>query len=279
MGFGALAMFSNVANAEMCRDFDDDMNVVEYECGTSLQKALEQQKQKKLEQEQKKKESFSEDDFFAEFDKKSSAKKSGTRGQSGSNKNTELQKYFGGNLLYAPSVKLDSDYGSVSIGNGYGITAAVGIARDQLRGDIEFKYMTGMKFHGIYEEYFGYTSKVSEETVKFSNINLMLNGYCDIITFGAITPFVGGGLGFTHVSVRDDESYQFYDSYLNLVGGGNDSSTKTYFTYAWQIGAGVSIKVNKSIAVDFAYRYNGTGKIEEVNMFSHELLLGGRVMF
>ena len=35
-----LAMFSNVANAAICKDFDDDMNLVEYECGTSLAAAI-----------------------------------------------------------------------------------------------------------------------------------------------------------------------------------------------------------------------------------------------
>ena len=41
-----LAMFSNVANAAICKDFDDDMNLVEYECGTSLAAAIKANKAK-----------------------------------------------------------------------------------------------------------------------------------------------------------------------------------------------------------------------------------------
>ena len=41
-----LAMFSNVANAAICKDFDDDMNLVEYECGTSLDAAIKANKAK-----------------------------------------------------------------------------------------------------------------------------------------------------------------------------------------------------------------------------------------
>lgn len=40
------AMFSNVANAAICKDFDDDMNLVEYECGTSLSAAIKANKEK-----------------------------------------------------------------------------------------------------------------------------------------------------------------------------------------------------------------------------------------
>lgn len=51
-----LAMFVGIANAEICKDFDNDFNVIEYECGTSLADAIKAKEAKqKAEEESKRK--------------------------------------------------------------------------------------------------------------------------------------------------------------------------------------------------------------------------------
>ena len=314
--FGALAMFSNVASAAMCKDFDDDMNIIEYECGTSLQKALEQQKQKKIEEEYARQHSTDEDELFAEFNKKTETKKS-KRNEDlffGQSKQYKLQKYIGGNLIYAPSTKAKDYEISEKLGHAAGFSVAAGLKHGNIRGDIEFKSMSGMKFEeaehykgGEYTSYYcnsyyyngqciggtmvpQYTTWYETDsnlTVKFKTVNLMLNGYYDFDSFGAITPFVSGGFGLIRTTVELEEinqEYQYDDYYNGSInyyptGTYHYQETRTYSSYAYHIGAGIAFALNDSLTIDFAYRYNGTGKFEDIKLFSHELLLGGRIMF
>ena len=136
LGLCSLAILPNIANAKMCQDFDDDFNIVEYECGTSLQDAI------KIKQESV---------YQNEIESK-----------------IEFDKYLGGSLIFAPSASIGDDY---DVGSGYGIAFSVGLQYKKLRSELELKYITGMEVERSYDLYASYmqlTDKYSSVTAIFS---------------------------------------------------------------------------------------------------------------
>ena len=69
----------------------------------------------------------------------------------------------------------------------------------------------------------------------------MVNGYYDISTGTIVTPYVGIGLGLadTKIKYQDDE----------------DIFSTSNTEFAWNLNAGIGIKVSKDIAIDIGYRY------------------------
>ncbi|MGI9373556.1 MAG: outer membrane protein [Hyphomicrobiales bacterium] len=79
---------------------------------------------------------------------------------------------------------------------------------------------------------------------------------------GAIKPYLGGGLGFAR---------------NKLIDAGLPNTWKTRF--AWQAGAGVSVKVHELLTLDLGYRYRDLGKASPGgygHLTSHEGRVGLR---
>ncbi|MCX7098522.1 MAG: outer membrane beta-barrel protein [Methylococcales bacterium] len=68
----------------------------------------------------------------------------------------------------------------------------------------------------------------------------LVNGYYDFKNSSAFTPFLTGGLGGYHLSLKS-----------NNVDLSND------LDFAWQVGAGVNYKLDDRISFDLKYRYFG----------------------
>ena len=164
-----VAMFSNVANAAMCKDFDDDMNLVEYECGTSLSAAIKANKAKEV-------------------------KKSTTTSVAATSSNMYVA--VGG--VYLPSVHSSFFYKDLNAG--YGIRLAAGMSFRKLRVEGELKYTDGAsakdEFYDSYYDGYYYYSK--EEEYFNSQLSIMGNGYYDIIQDGNFGLFVTGGIGVVY---------------------------------------------------------------------------------
>lgn len=105
-----------------------------------------------------------------------------------------------------------------------------------------------------------------------SLVSFMANGYYDIHNRSPITPYVGGGVGFSRfaVSTARDVNQTYYIKDQDLV-----------FTY--QLATGVSFDLNRRITMDIGYRYVGTNEADfensTVKYDSHNFIVGARYYF
>ncbi|WP_316860628.1 porin family protein [uncultured Cohaesibacter sp.] len=142
-------------------------------------------------------------------------------------------------------------------------------------GDIENGWLAGVGVGYYFDEHFradltaDYHSKVkykakapcldpcnhalddSSETTDFSAWTLMLNGYYDLTTWGAITPYVGAGAGLAYVRASD------YTSTSGYVFG-DDGKTN----FAWNLMAGAAFDVSDNLKLDANYRFMSFGKAQ-----------------
>jgi opacity protein-like surface antigen len=86
----------------------------------------------------------------------------------------------------------------------------------------------------------------------------MLNGYVDLGTWWNITPFVGGGVGFSRVSI-----FNFRDNGVTDEFGTSASSafadTQSKWNLAWALHAGLAYKIAQNLTMEFGYSYTDLG--------------------
>jgi len=116
----------------------------------------------------------------------------------------------------------------------------------------------------------------------------MLNGYYDIKTETAFSPYVGFGFGYGEIDIKS-ASYGAMPAGYSIRGSFKDNSL------VWNIGAGASYAMNDKLSFDVGYRYTGFGWIngdlaynengpvstvtEKGDFSSHEILAGVRYSF
>lgn len=103
--------------------------------------------------------------------------------------------------------------------------------------------------------------------------SMMGNVYYDIRNQSNVTPYLGGGIGFSVVNFESgvwDNNYSYSYSEDDTV-------------FAYQLGAGVCIDLNKKVALDIGYRYFGTEDIQlpttKVEFSSHNVIVGAKYRF
>jgi opacity protein-like surface antigen len=82
----------------------------------------------------------------------------------------------------------------------------------------------------------------------------MFNVFFDIQNPSRVTPYLGGGIGFATLHLSDTHGYGNTQGYTQLY----DKSSDTVFAY--QIGAGLDIALNRLLSLDLGYRYFATDK-------------------
>ena len=82
-----------------------------------------------------------------------------------------------------------------------------------------------------------------------SNLGLMFNAFYDFNTNSNWTPFIGGGLGFSQVTID------------NLSVGGVAAIDDSSEAFSWQFKTGVSYQFNPSLSINGAYRVYGTDNL------------------
>lgn len=110
---------------------------------------------------------------------------------------------------------------------------------------------------------------------------MMANAFVDLHNASPITPYVGGGIGLAVLHLSDTFAtinsvrYQFYD---------DDDDT----VFAYQVGAGLDIAINRRFSLDVGYRYFATDKasftrglnnLSDVKFESHNMAVGFKVKF
>ena len=184
----------------------------------------------------------------------------------------DFNQYVSGKVTFSDAshddkwVNEDGDAGKEKFSdNVWGGSVAYGVKTGAVRTELELnmKQDAEKKLHEGNE-----TTKVSME-----NASVMLNAYYDINTGTKFTPYVGAGIGYSHLKAKiHDVDY---------------SESKSANNFTWQIGAGVSYALTDNLALDAGYRYTDAGDVklhteDSVNKFeaqSHEFLLGARYTF
>ncbi len=116
---------------------------------------------------------------------------------------------------------------------------------------------------------------------------VLANAYVDLGTWSGITPYLGGGVGVSAVSMHANFIYspngvsvplnQIVALKLPLSEWGNSLNTTT-FGFAWALMAGLSYQITPSVAIDVGYRYlNGGGKLTLVDPWTGTTLRQSRV--
>jgi opacity protein-like surface antigen len=85
---------------------------------------------------------------------------------------------------------------------------------------------------------------------------MMLNGFFDIHNESPVTPYLGGGVGFSTVHLSSTRGVD-----ANL-GTRNDHIFRSDDdnVFAYQAGAGVDLALNRRLSLDLGYRYFGTSR-------------------
>ncbi len=104
-------------------------------------------------------------------------------------------------------------------------------------------------------------------TATVSSTSYMLNLYVDLMPNYWISPYFGGGIGMSELEFVNEKA----------VGGSSEKWDENKFS--WQIGGGLSIRINKCLNIDGGYRYYTLGKIEGAEVNAHEWYGGIRFTF
>jgi opacity protein-like surface antigen len=90
------------------------------------------------------------------------------------------------------------------------------------------------------------------EFAKISGWSGLLNAYFDLGNWGGLTPYVGGGIGFSYLTASEVR---------NDVGGTTTQSWADNSTWnlAWSLTAGASYAITPNLLVDANYRYTNLG--------------------
>lgn len=135
----------------------------------------------------------------------------------------------------------------------FGFSAAYGFKLSDFRTEIELNLYPPAKLKHT-------------AGLKVQNTSIFVNGFYDIRTNSPFVPYIGAGVGYNRIKL----------SYA--------SESDTSATLGAKIGFGVAWEVSRMFALDMGYRYNYFGEYSDdddntLNMYGHELYLGGRISF
>ncbi len=152
------------------------------------------------------------------------------------------------------SQEADVDFDKVGM-----YSAAIGYKYGYIRGELEYIFREE-NTENIYVS--GALNSVSSLETE----SLMANLYLDFMPNYWISPYISGGIGYTKITL---------DNYQPLLGSVVMEENK----FSWQLGAGLSLRLNRCLNVDFGYRYYTLGKIREGEVNAHEWYGGVRFTF
>lgn len=124
--------------------------------------------------------------------------------------------------------------------------------------------------------------------IKFQNIDgnlgafsFMANAFVDLHNSTPITPYFGGGAGFAVLDLSD--TFAGTPAPVLLYPSGNQA------VFAYQVGAGLEIALNRMFSLDVGYRYFGTDDADiesdnylsttKMKLESHNAMVGLRMKF
>lgn len=148
---------------------------------------------------------------------------------------------------------------SYKTGFGLNLNAGYNFDGGRLEGEFGYKKADVDKLSAL-------GSSVSLSGTDATVMSYMVNGYYDIKTESAVTPYIGAGLGLINAEMNDN-GYKKDDT-----------------VFGYQIIAGVGISVNKNVTLDISYRFQGAASDfnidgSDVSYMSSNILGGVRFNF
>jgi opacity protein-like surface antigen len=160
------------------------------------------------------------------------------------------------------SVVHDSDIsdlglsGTAKYDTGYGFNVNAGYNFDPVRVEFEFGYKNADVDR---VELLGLSVPITSSDLTV--MSYMVNGYYDLKINSPVTPYFGAGIG--------------------VINGELDNDDDTVFGY--QLIAGVAFNVNKNVAIDLSYRFQGSSDFSmggtDVSYMSSNIMAGLRYHF
>ena len=147
----------------------------------------------------------------------------------------------------------------IDFDNVWMMSGAVGYRYSYFRAELEYSYRQD------HDE----TSPSGRSGSEFGAKNLMLNGYIDFMPNYVISPYISGGIGWANVTM---------DSFYT-TGSARQEDNNDVNNFAWSIGAGLTVRINKCLNLDGGYRYIDMGDIDNANVNAHEWYFGLRYTF
>ena len=110
----------------------------------------------------------------------------------------------------------------------------------------------------------GIKSITSQSGNRFRNVDgnigalaMMFNGFFDLHNNSPLTPYLGGGIGFASLHLSDTTGIDTSGGTaqrITLYGAADDT------VFAYQVGTGVEIALNRQFSLDLGYRYFVTNR-------------------
>ncbi|MBA3005330.1 MAG: outer membrane beta-barrel protein [Proteobacteria bacterium] len=168
----------------------------------------------------------------------------------------------------------------VSFDTGMAINGAFGYDFNGFRAEAELGYQQNNLDTDDWREAdrFGYyrSGTLSYADGDMTATTFFANGYYDFKNNSPFVPYLGVGIGYANIELNDVKVDPWDVGYSNDDG-----------VFAYQLMAGVSYAINKTVALDFSYRYVGAadpsfddyGGTTDFEFASHNFLLGARMSF
>jgi len=183
--------------------------------------------------------------------------------------------YLRGDIAYSDTVDPGFTFGGVAngqdLGNGQSFSVGAGyMVNNYLRIEGTVDYTNGLGFRdertvgcGVWNTPVAITGQCSQvSNLDVETTSVSLNGYLDLGNFRGFTPYVGGGIGVTHLDWGD---YSFTNRcQANAAGdcqipSGTQSTFTTLSDTAWSASgslmAGFAYDLTKNLKLDIGYKY------------------------
>jgi opacity protein-like surface antigen len=150
--------------------------------------------------------------------------------------------------LVPPSVRSRFER-SFSIGGGLGYQAL-----PWFRADVTVDHRFETTFR---ETRLAFGAGSALDRADYGATTVLLNAYLDLALVPGFTPYLGGGIGFSHSRLGEAErwSYGAAGDVTGVTALGSRSNT----AFAWAVTTGVAVDVTGSLKLDLGYRYTDLG--------------------
>ena len=179
---------------------------------------------------------------------------------------------------FAPIITTFNDRIEFDPGINVGGTGGYDFGFFRLEGELSYKYA---EMKAINERNSG--ARYSSIDGNLGALAMMANAFFDLHNNTPVTPYFGGGAGLAVLYLSDTFG-------TNTTTGSRDFiySEADDTVFAYQVGAGVEIALNRQLSLDLGYRYFGTStatfdkdvtRTTELKLESHNMAVGLRVKF
>lgn len=161
-----------------------------------------------------------------------------------------------------------------------GATGGYNFGYFRLEGELSYKHSSMSDITDQYD-YFRFHNVDGDVAA----LAMMCNGFVDLRNQSPITPYFGGGIGFATIYLSDTFAT---DTRWGLVTRNLIYAGDTAPVFAYQVGGGLELALNRVLSLDFGYRYFATTKAKfenswdsrsELTFRSHNATVGLRVNF